>query len=169
MNVRRSRTFCVEIFKTLSDLNPSFMNNIFKLKINGREIRDKYKLNLDMPKWNQKTCGYKSLKVLGPKIWKNLPDHVKFSENLDTFKNLLKNWDGNLCKCNICKKWYLLKSFIPQYYLCSLFYFHIGSVLLNIIHIKNFFYKITCKNGTKFFFSKPKFVFKISIFLNNFS
>ena len=86
MNVRRSRTFCVEIYKTLNDLNPSFMNDIFKLKINGREVRDKYKLNLDIPKWNQKTFGYKSLKVLCPKIWNSLPYHVKFSENLDTFK-----------------------------------------------------------------------------------
>ena len=86
MNVRRSRTFCVEIYKTFNDLNPSFINNIFKLKINIREIRDKYKLNLDIPKWNQKTFGYKSLKVLCPKIWNSLPDHVKFSENLDTFK-----------------------------------------------------------------------------------
>ena len=43
MNVRRLRTLCVEIYKTLNDLNPSFMNNIFKLKINGREVRDKYK------------------------------------------------------------------------------------------------------------------------------
>ena len=60
MNVRRSRTFCVEIYKTLNDLNPSFINNIFKLKINIREIRDKYKLNLDIPKWNQKTFGYKA-------------------------------------------------------------------------------------------------------------
>ena len=38
-----------------------------------------------------------------PKIWNNLPYHVKSSENLDTFKNLLENWDGNLCECNICK------------------------------------------------------------------
>ena len=60
MNVRRSRTFCVEIYKTLNDLNPSFINNIFKLKINIREIRDKYKLNLDIPKWNQKTFGCKA-------------------------------------------------------------------------------------------------------------
>ena len=45
MNVRRLRTLCVEIYKTLNDLNPSFMNNIFKLKINGREFGDKYKLN----------------------------------------------------------------------------------------------------------------------------
>ena len=52
MNVRRLRTLCVKIYKTLNDLNPSFMNIIFKLKINGRDVRDKYKLNLDIPKWN---------------------------------------------------------------------------------------------------------------------
>ena len=103
MNVRRLRTLFVEIYKTLNDLNPSFMNNIFKLKINGRKVRDKYNFNLDIPKWNQRTFGYKSLKVLGPKIWNNLPYHVKSSDNLDTFKNLLKNWDGNLCKCNLCE------------------------------------------------------------------
>ena len=74
MNVRRLRTLSVEIYKTLNDLNPSFMNNVFKLN----------------QEWNQKTFGYKNRKALGPKIWNNLPYHVKSSENLDTFKNLLK-------------------------------------------------------------------------------
>ena len=50
MNVRRLRTLCVEIYKTLNDLNPSFMNNIFKLKVNGRKVCDKYKLKLVIPK-----------------------------------------------------------------------------------------------------------------------
>ena len=70
-----------------------------------------------------KTFGYKSLKVLGPKIWNNLPYHVKSSENLDTFKNLLKNWDGNLRKCNLCKKQYFLKSLYPNiiYSVCFTF------------------------------------------------
>ena len=81
MNVRRLRTLCVEIYKTLNDLNPSFMNNIFKLKVSGREVPDKYKLNLDITKWNQRTFGYKSLKFLGPKIWNNLPYYVKSSDN----------------------------------------------------------------------------------------
>ena len=67
------RTLCIEIYKTLYDLNPSLMNNISKLEINGREVRDKFKLNLDIPKFNQKAFCYKSLKVLGPKIWNNLP------------------------------------------------------------------------------------------------
>ena len=67
------------------------MSNIFKLKINARKVRDKYKLNLDLPKWNQITFGYKGLQVLGSKTWSNLPYHVKSSDNIDTFKNLLKN------------------------------------------------------------------------------
>ena len=103
MNVRRLRTSCVKIYKIINDLNSSFMNNIFKLKINAREVRDKYKLNLYISKWNQRTFAYKSLEELGHKIWNNLPYHVKSSDNLDTFKNLLKNWDENLCKCNLCK------------------------------------------------------------------
>ena len=36
INVRRLRTLYVKIYKTLNDFNPSFRNNIFKLKINGR-------------------------------------------------------------------------------------------------------------------------------------
>ena len=112
MNVRRLRTLCVEIYKTLNDLNPSFMNNIFKLKVNGREVCDKYKLNLDISKWNQNIFGYKNLKVLSPKTLNNLLYHAKSSKNLDTFKNLFKNWHGNSCKYTLCKKWYLLKSFI---------------------------------------------------------
>ena len=81
MNVRRLRTLCAEIYKTLNNLNPSFMNNIFKLKVSDREVRDKYKLNLDIPKWNRRTFGYKSLKLLSPKIWNNLPYYVKSSDN----------------------------------------------------------------------------------------
>ena len=38
MDVRRLKILCVEIYKTLKGLNPSFMKNIFKLKINSREF-----------------------------------------------------------------------------------------------------------------------------------
>ena len=32
INIRRLRFFCIEIYKTLNDLNPSFMKEIFKKK-----------------------------------------------------------------------------------------------------------------------------------------
>ena len=44
MNVMRLTSSFVEIYKALNDLNPSFKNNIFKLKINGIELRDDWKL-----------------------------------------------------------------------------------------------------------------------------
>ena len=59
------RTLCVEIHKTLNDLNTSFMNNIFKLK----KMPERFVINTS----NHRTFGYKSLKVLGPKICNNLP------------------------------------------------------------------------------------------------
>ena len=160
MNIRRLRTLCVEIYKTLIDLNQSFMNNIFKLKINGRKVRDKYKLNLDIPKWNQKTYGYKSLKVLGPKIWNNLPYHAKSSENLDNFKSLLKNWDGNLSKCNLCKK--MIFIYTPVSFIQFALFLYWKLFTFNIIYIyKKFFYRITCKNVTIFLFLKFQLTYTI--------
>ena len=79
------------------------MNELFKVKQTQRPVRDKYKLNLETPKWNQVTFGAKSLKIYGPKMWNNLPYHIKSSENLEIFKTMIKNWNGVICKCSICK------------------------------------------------------------------
>ena len=32
MNLKRQRTLCIEIYKTLNKLNPVYVNDIFKLK-----------------------------------------------------------------------------------------------------------------------------------------
>ena len=69
MNVKRLRTLCVEIFKTLNSLNTSFMKEIFSLRQTDRPIREKYKLNLDIPSYNQVTFGRKALTFFRPKTW----------------------------------------------------------------------------------------------------
>ena len=46
MNIRRLRCLCIEIYKTLNDLNPSFMKEIFEKRDENRVTRDRYKLNL---------------------------------------------------------------------------------------------------------------------------
>ena len=43
MNVKRLRALCIEIFKTLNNLNPSFMKEIFSLRQTNRPVREKYK------------------------------------------------------------------------------------------------------------------------------
>ena len=73
------------------------MKEIFELRLSSRPVREEYKLNLNIPKKSQVTFGTKSLESLGPKIWSNLPYHIKSSENLNVFKNLIKKWNGSSC------------------------------------------------------------------------
>ena len=91
----------IEIYKTLNKLNPGYMNDLFKLRNTHRLTREKYKLNLEIPKPDQATIGIRSLRSYGSKIWNALPYHIKFSENLNSFKAIVKCWDGNHCTCRI--------------------------------------------------------------------
>ena len=91
VNVNRLRSLCIEIFKTLNNINPAFMNEIFELRKTNRAVRNQYKLNLEVPIINQVTFGAKSIRYLGPKIWNSLPFHIKSSESLTTFKRIIKN------------------------------------------------------------------------------
>ena len=77
MNLRRKKALCIEIYKTLNKLNPGYMYDIFKLKNTDALTREKYKLNLKIPKHNQATFATGSLRRYGPKIWNALPYHIK--------------------------------------------------------------------------------------------
>ena len=105
VNVRNLRNLCKEIFKSLNNLNPVFLKEIFYFKESNRPVREKYKLIPQILKINQVKFGTKSLRGLGPKIWNTLSYHIKTSENIDIFKKaLLKNWNGVECKCLVCQK-----------------------------------------------------------------
>ncbi len=101
MQVARQRALCIEIFKTMKNLNPSFMNNIFSFRTSNYSSR--YPNNLNHFRPNQVTFGSKSLKAMGPQIWNCLPNELKSAENLNSFKKMIKQWDGPSCKCNACK------------------------------------------------------------------
>ena len=115
VNISNYCSLCNEIFKTLNDIKPSFIKDIFKLRMTNRPTWEKYKLNLETPNSNQLRFGTKRLKCLSPKVWHSLPYHIKSSENLIIFKTLKKNWNGTACSCKICKNWNykLSASFLP--------------------------------------------------------
>ena len=98
MNVTRLRSLCIEIFKTLNSINPTFVNDIFELRKTNRAIRNQYKPNLEVPIINQVTFGTKSIRYLGPEIWNALPFDINSSESL------IKNWDTVSCKCSISQR-----------------------------------------------------------------
>ena len=103
MEINRLRYLCIEIYKSINNINPSFMKQIFLLRETNRKVRNQYKLNLSVPKVNQVSYGGKGLIFYGPKIWSSLPLHVKTSENLKTFKDIIKSWNGSTCNCRVCQ------------------------------------------------------------------
>ena len=94
----RQRILCIEIFKTVKQLNPPFMQSIFKLRSSNYSLRNPNNLANVRP--NQTTFGSKSLMSIGPQIWNGLPNELKSAENLKSFKDLIKQWNGPNCKCS---------------------------------------------------------------------
>ena len=104
MNLQRIRFLFIERYKFVNSLNPNFMKNIFQMKKNNRVVRERYKLNFNIPRTNQVTFGTTSLKSYGPKIWNALPFNIQTAENLEAFKALVKKWSCASCNCIICSQ-----------------------------------------------------------------
>ena len=62
MNVSNYHSLYIEIFKTTNDINPSFIRYIFQMRMTNRPTREKYKLNIEIPKSNQVRFGTKILR-----------------------------------------------------------------------------------------------------------
>ena len=78
------------------------MGDIFRLRLNVRPTRDKYELNLEVPKANQVRFGIKNFKSLDSKLWNSLLNHINSAENLMQFWKIIKQWDGTDCSCRFC-------------------------------------------------------------------
>ena len=55
MNLPRESLLCIKVYKTLNRLHPCSMQQSFKFRETNRNVRNKYKLNLDIPVVNQVT------------------------------------------------------------------------------------------------------------------
>ena len=78
MEIKRLRNLALEMFKTINNLNLSFMKSIFSTKLNAR-VRTN---DILVKTRKSATFGNKSLATLGRKIWNALPKNIK-AENLN--------------------------------------------------------------------------------------
>ena len=94
----------IEIFKTLHNLNPAYMKDIFTRNENTYNLRNNSRHENDLlpQRYNAFTYGECSLRILGPNVWNSLPIDMKNAQSLQVFKNLINTWDGPTCNCKIC-------------------------------------------------------------------
>ena len=100
IHVKNLRVLMTEVYKSLNQINPEFMWDIFQIKTSPYQLR--MPSNLTLPPTSSKTFGTYSLAFRASFVWNNLPAIIKNSTTLRQFKKLIKNWQGNLCNCKLC-------------------------------------------------------------------
>ena len=81
VETKRLRTMVYEIFKTLNNLNPVFMKDVFH---NSPNVTHK-KHDLYIHTQNTTKFGNKSLRAFGANIWNILPEYIKSTTSLLEF------------------------------------------------------------------------------------
>ena len=100
MRVRQMQNLCIEIYKTLANMNPPYMQELFEKSSSSYSTRRPY--DLMVPRVNQTSFGSRSITFERAKLWNHLPQNIKSADNLSTFKQLIKNWTGPSCGCSYC-------------------------------------------------------------------
>ena len=101
INIINLQVLMTEIYKTINNLNPSFMSTIFKEKKTFHQLRNNNLLII--PKASSTKFGYRSISFRGAILWNKLPESIKNAENVHTLKKLIQQWDASTCNCHICK------------------------------------------------------------------
>ena len=102
MTVQRLRYLCAEIYRTVNDLNPTYMKNVFEKSNTLRSKRMQHQNNLSVPQPNYYEFGTKRLASFGPNVWDSLPINIKSAETFKVFKKFIRTLDGEMRKCRMC-------------------------------------------------------------------
>ena len=83
---RHLRFLAIEVYKSLTNINPEFM----------------WEFLVYLPPARSSRYGINYLTFRGGLLWNNLPSNVKQSHNLEEFKLKLKNLGNIHCTCIVC-------------------------------------------------------------------
>ena len=74
----------IKLYKTVNNLNPSFMAEVFVNNVVPYNLRGS--TNLVLPKARTNLYGIDTLRFFGLKLWQSVPKEIKESQSLDIFK-----------------------------------------------------------------------------------
>ena len=114
---RNLQLLMIEVYKTVQNVNPSFMKEIFVQKDRTHNIRNH--LPMIIPKMRASSYEIERLSFLGCKLWNNLPNEFKSIKILTSFKRQIKGWNDN-CNCRLCRKFINHVGFLTLLYCSSL-------------------------------------------------
>ena len=88
----RYKTACI-CYNLITGSIPSYLSELLQLYSPSRSLRSSPDTRITkLRRFNRKTHGFHSLSYFGPHIWSNLPQDVRHSATLPSFKNKLKTF-----------------------------------------------------------------------------
>ena len=78
------------VFKALHGKSAGYISNLISPYEPSRNLRSSTHNLLAVPRSNLVNCGDSSFQVCGPRLWNDLPAHIRAASSLDTFKIKLK-------------------------------------------------------------------------------
>ena len=88
LELQRTRALAIEVFKSVNDMSPKYVQELFNIKTTTYSLRDNNRTTV--PKRKTTTYGLKSLKFEGNNIWNKLPVYIKSAESLNAFKEKIR-------------------------------------------------------------------------------
>ena len=95
-----------EMFKTINNQSPTFMNEIFPQRNAAYNLRNSN--TFTVPTVHTVKYGTETVRYRGQRIWLTLPQEIKDANSVQQFKNRIKFWKYVDCDCRLCKQ------YIPQ-------------------------------------------------------
>ena len=97
------QSLAIEIYKFVNGLSPEIMNSVFNLKENNRySLRNVYELYSRNPRTVK--YGTETISYLAPKVWSIVPQPIKESTSIHSFKTKIRKWKPD-CPCRLCKRY----------------------------------------------------------------
>ena len=101
IHVKNLQKLMLEIYKSMSNLNPSYIWHLHERKEVKYDLRAKHLCKLPITRTIK--FGMESLSFRGSLLWNNLNDEIKELLTVASFKTKIKTLAGEPCNCKICK------------------------------------------------------------------
>ena len=93
---RNLQKLAVEMYKVKHNLCPKPIQDLFTPAIRGNH-------DWVLPKVRTENNGKETIRYMGPKTWELVPEEIKKSKSLSSFKKNIKEWKPVGCTCRLCK------------------------------------------------------------------
>ena len=102
LHIRILKTVAIETFKILNHMSPPVLSDLINLRENST-YNFRYNNILQVPQVRTSHFGKKSFRYAAAVLWDSFPDEFRRVNNFGQLKSLIANWNGEDCKCNLCR------------------------------------------------------------------